>query len=387
MILLKNGHLYSPNYQGKKDVLIGGGKILKIEDHLELDKGLVEWIDCTDKVIYPGFIDGHVHITGGGGEGSFKTRTPEISLSDITSAGVTTVVGCLGTDGTTRNMKNLLAKAYGLEEEGVSTFVYSGSYQVPVKTLMDTIEDDIVLVEKIIGVGEIAISDHRSSVPSLDALSSLTSSARVAGMLSGKGGVVNVHLGDGKDGLKLLKAVHENSEIPLSQFWPTHINRNQDLFEEGLAYAKAGGYIDFTTSTTPEFIEMGEVPAPQAIKKALEEGVSDDRITLTSDGQGSLPEFDEANNLCGLRVGRLSSLYEAVVDSVKVYGVPLEQALKTITSNPAAILKLKHKGKLERNFDGDLVIADKDTLVLEGVIAKGQWMVKDKKIVVKGTFE
>lgn len=104
------------------------------------------------KKIVPGFIDSHVHICGGGGEGSFKTRTPEIQLTDMTTAGVTTVIDVLGTDGTTRTMTNLIAKAKGLKEEGVSAFVLTGSYEIPVRTLTGKITDDIILIEEVLDV-------------------------------------------------------------------------------------------------------------------------------------------------------------------------------------------------------------------------------------------
>ena len=165
MYLIKNIHVYAPEDVGIKDVLVDE-KIIKIGDNLPvIEEYDVEVIDGTGKILVPGFIDCHVHILGGGGEGGARTRTPEIMLSDITTAGVTTVVGCLGTDGTTRTMTNLLAKAKGLEEEGISTYVYTGSYQVPVKTLTGSVTDDIILFDKIIGCGEIAISDHLSRFP------------------------------------------------------------------------------------------------------------------------------------------------------------------------------------------------------------------------------
>ncbi|MBI9012639.1 MAG: beta-aspartyl-peptidase [Clostridiales bacterium] len=389
LILLKNGNVYAPEFLGRKDILLAGKEILAIEDKIDLKSNEVniEVINCIDKNVYPGFIDGHVHITGGGGEGSFRTRTPEIKLSEITTAGVTTVVGCLGTDGTTRSMTNLLAKAYALEEEGISTFVYSGSYHVPVRTLTGDIQDDIVLVEKIIGVGEIAVSDHRSSVPTVEELMKIASSARVGGMLSNKAGIINIHMGDGKSNMDKLYEIREKSEIPFTQFLPTHMNRNKELFEEGIDYAKNGGYLDFTTSTIDKFIEEGEVSCPKALRRIIDEKISVDQVTFTSDGQGSLPIFDKNNNLIGLKVGSLQSLYQAVIDSVKKENIPLEIALKVITENPARILKLSKKGNLVVGNDGDIVIADSKDLSIETVIAKGVIMVKNKEVLVKGTFE
>lgn len=137
LTLIRNAKIYAPECLGVQDVLTADSRILKIgPDIPEVREYDVQTIDGTGMLLFPGFIDSHVHILGGGGEGSYHTRTPEIMLTDITTGGVTTVVGCLGTDGTTRNMASLLAKARGLEEEGITTYIYTGSYQIPVRTLV-----------------------------------------------------------------------------------------------------------------------------------------------------------------------------------------------------------------------------------------------------------
>ncbi|GGF19470.1 isoaspartyl dipeptidase [Halobacillus andaensis] len=389
LTLIKNTTVYSPHYLGVKDVLLTDQRIAKISDQIDLP-AQYEWIniiDGTDKILTPGFIDGHVHITGGGGEGSFKTRTPELSLTDATTSGVTTVVGVIGTDGTTRTMTNLVAKAKALREEGISCYAHTGSYQIPVRTLTGKIEDDLMLIDLIIGAGEIAIADHRSSQPTVDELARLASQARIGGMLSGKKGVVNIHLGDSPDHLSLIEKVVEQSDLPISQFYPTHINRNRLLFEAGIHYAKNGGYVDFTTSTIPKFLEDGEVKSSLAVKEMLDAGVPIEQMTFTSDAQGSLPDFNEKGELIGLKVGRVRSLYEAFVETVKVQRVPLEQALQVITSNPAHVLGLTDKGVVGEGKDADLALLDPDTLAIDTVIANGQIMVQEGHPIVKGTFE
>ena len=387
--IIKNIKVYTPKYIGVKDVAVIGEKIASIEDSIEITtKGLeVEIIDGQGKILTPGFIDGHVHILGGGGEGGYKTRTPEIMLSDIIRGGVTTVVGCLGTDGISRNMVSLLAKARGLEEEGVSTYIYTGSYRVPVTTITGEVMKDIIAIDKIIGVGEVAISDHRSSHPHVEDIKKLVSDARVAGILSGKAGVVNFHLGDSKSTIKVLDEIIENTELPYSQFYPTHMNRNPYLFEEAKNYAKKGGYIDFTTSSVPLYWEEGEIKASRALKICLEEGVPEDRITFTSDGQGSLPMFNEKKECIGLNVGKVTTLYEEVRDAVLVDEVPFEKAIKTITSNPAHILKLHNKGNIATGKDADLVILDEQELKIQTVLAKGRMMLHEGEVKVFGTFE
>ena len=257
MLLLKNADVYAPAAMGRADILAAGGRILRIEPSIELPPAYVEEVDATGLVAVPGFIDGHVHMMGGGGEGGFSTRTPELMLSDAIAGGVTTVVGCLGTDGVTRSPAGLLAKARSLDEEGLSTFMYTGHYAVPVQTLTGSIERDLLLIDKVIGVGEVALSDHRSNQPTFDEFARLAAEARRGGILSGKAGTVNVHMGDGRRGLSMLRRLIEETEIPATQFLPTHIGRNPSLFEEGIAYAKAGGLVDFTTSTVPAFLEDG----------------------------------------------------------------------------------------------------------------------------------
>ncbi len=388
MKIIKNVEVYTPKYIGKKDVLVEGTHIGCLQDAIALNGNVpCEVIDGTGKIMVPGFVDSHAHILGGGGEGSYKTRTPELVLSTMVEAGVTTVVGCLGTDGVTRSMKSLVAKAKGLKEEGVSCFIYTGSYDVPVRTLMGGIREDIILIEEIIGVGEIAVADHRSSQPNFTELAKLLADARVGGMLSGKAGVVNIHMGDGEDKLSLLEAIVDNTTIPIGQMLPTHINRSTALFKAGIAYAKRGGKVDFTICPDPAYLDEDEVKCSVGLKKMLDAGVPVDNISFSSDGQGSLPVFNAQRELVGLGVGKMDYLIKEVADAVRIEGVPLETAIQVITSSPAKTLKLKQKGEIAPGKDADLVLLDADTLAVDTVLAMGQVMMANKKLLVKGTFE
>ena len=387
LLLIKNAEVYAPAPGGTCDLLIGGGKILRMEPDIRIPRKYCEVIDGRNHKAVPGFIDGHVHIMGGGGEGGFATRTPALPLTDAILGGVTTVVGCLGTDGYTRNMAGLLAKAKGLEEEGLSTFVYSGSYGLPLRTLMPSLEEDLLFIDKVIGAGEVALSDHRSSQPSFEAFTQLVAMARRGGMLSGKAGIVNVHLGDGARGLDFLRRIAAETELPLTKMWPTHINRNPHLFEEGIAHAKAGGFVDFTTSTLPSYLEDGEIPCAKALRRMLEAGVDPGQITFTSDGQGSLPDWDRNGRLQDISVGRVTSLFPAVREAVQDEGLPLETALRVITANPARILKLRSKGQLAPGMDADIVLLSAKDLEVRSVVAKGRLLMKAGRPLTKGRFE
>lgn len=388
LTLIKNADIYAPLHIGKKDILISGGKIVSIEDEIqvELQGANLDVVDLQGRRLLPGLIDAHVHVCGGGGEGGFKTRTPELMLTDMIKAGVTTVVGCLGTDGVARSGENLVAKTKALKEEGVSAYCYTGSYSLPLTTVTGDIRRDVLMIDEVIGVGEVAISDHRSSAPSVAELAKVVTEGRLGGILAGKAGVVNMHIGDGPQMLQPIYDVMEQSDIPITQFLPTHINRNGNLFEEGIKYALLGGYVDITTSTTPLFIEEGEVPAGLSLKRLLDAGVPVKQVTMTSDGQGSLPSFDENGNCNGLTVGSLDSLYEAVITAVHVHGIPLETAIQTITSSPADILGLKSKGRIQAGLDADLIVLAEDDSI-ESVMAHGCWLKKSSVQLVKGTFE
>ncbi|HAS74318.1 MAG TPA: beta-aspartyl-peptidase [Clostridiales bacterium UBA8960] len=390
--LFKNAKVYAPNNLGKNDVLVVGDKIAKIHPNIEsepffYDENVVEIVEADGLILIPGLIDCHVHLLGGGGEGGYKTRTPELMLSDLILGGTTTVVGCLGTDGVTRSMESLVAKAYGLREEGVSAYVYSGSYRLPLTTITGSIQKDIMMVEPIIGIGEIAISDHRSASPTFEELAKAASDARVGGILSGKSGLVNIHLGDGKDMMRYLFEMRTRTELPYTQFLPTHANRNQVLFEEAIRYAKEGGFIDFTTSTVPQFVKEGEIPAASAFCRCLEEGVNATQITFSSDGQGSLPNFDKHGTLIGLDIGKTTSLYETLKTLVVEMNRPIDEALMPVTVNPATLLKLSRKGKIETGFDADLVLIDQSNMEIHSVYALGQTMMRNGVLIKKGTFE
>ena len=385
--LLKNADVYAPEHIGKRDILITADKIGYIKERIDIGSTVeIDIIDVDGKILVPGFIDSHVHIVGGGGEGGYKTRTPEIMLTDITSGGVTTVVGCLGTDETTRTLTSLIAKARGLEEEGISSYILTGSYHIPVRTITGSIQDDIMLIDKIIGVGEIALSDHRSSQPTVEEIKKIAAASRVGGILSGKAGIVNIHIGDGPGKLHILEEIVDNSEIPITQFIPTHIGRNMDLFEASITYAKRGGLIDLTTSTGKNFSVDANIKSSKALRALLDTGVPIERISFSSDGQGSLPLFDEKGEFIGLDIGRVTSLFDEVRDAVIEEKIPLDIALNVITSNPARNLKLNGKGSIQVGKDADMVILG-DDLDIVTVIAKGNLMIKDREVLVKGTFE
>ena len=378
LILIKNAELYSPEYLGKQDILIGGTKILRIQKEVNVEADLR--IDASGLLAVPGIIDAHVHIAGAGGEGGPYTRTPEMPINLMIEGGLTGIVGCLGTDGMTRNLESVLMKVKAIREAGLNAWMYTGAYQVPTPTFFGDVGKDIALIDEIIGVGEIAISDHRSSWPSVQELRRIAAHARVGGMLGAKSGILNLHMGEAKNPFQPIEEVVKNSEISYKQFLPTHGNRNHSIFQDAKTYAKKA-YVDLTTSSYPFFSDV-EIKPSLALKELLNSGVPEEHITFTSDANGSLPSFNNEGELVKLEIGKPDSILNEIRDAVFIEKLPITQVLKVATSNVAKILKLKNKGKLKLNFDADLLLLNKN-FELEFVIANGNLLMDKTKVKLK----
>ena len=379
MLLIKNTDLYSPTSVGKKDILISNGKIVAVENEIANHDVFSEVWDAQGLITTPGFIDQHIHVIGAGGKHGFASMTPQLHLGDLIKCGTTSVVGLLGTDGSTRSIKTLYSKIQALNQEGVSAYMYTGYYGLDKVYLMSSLQEDMIYIDSVIGC-KIAISDIRSSYPSALELLRLLRNVRVGGMLSGKKGILHLHLGALSSKMDVLFEIIENYEFPIEHISPTHVGRTKELFDQAILFAKMGGMIDITTGASKY------TDPYKSVLYALDNNVSIDNITFSSDGNAGLDKLDDNNNLVGFKSAPFDNNLEEVINLYKLGGVSLEDSLKLITSNPAKNLGLKSKGQVKTNFDADLCFFDAD-LKLCSVIANGKFMMKDCELVVKGSFE
>jgi beta-aspartyl-dipeptidase (metallo-type) len=379
--LIKNANVFAPVHIGLKHVLIVHDKIVSISDQYPNIGIEHQVIDAQGGALTPGFIDGHTHLTGGGGEAGFSTRVPPVPLSKFTSAGVTTAVGLLGTDDITRSTESLVAQVYALREEGFSAYCYTGGYHLPPTTLTGSVQRDIVFIEPVIGVGELAISDHRSSQPTLNELLKIASQAHVARLMTGKAGMLHLHLGDGPKGLSLIREALEHSEIPPRTYNPTHINRQKFLFEEACDLAKKGCWVDVTA------FESGDVgyDAGEALLRYMSQDLPQDKLTISSDGGGCLPDFHPDGSLKKMDFAASQSMTDVFYELLD-HGENMASILPFFTLNVAQLMNFHKKGRIEEGCDADILILDKHNRI-EHVMAMGQWHVKHKQQLLKGTFE
>lgn len=360
--LIEQGDLYTPQQAGVQSMLLAGDKIAKIGQidgkRLAALDVACETLDARGCLIMPGFIDPHAHLIGAGGEEGFASRMPEILFSQIVQAGITTVIGLLGTDTSTRHLSSLHAKAAQLWDEGLSAYMYTGGFELPPSTLTGSVMNDLVMIDKVIGAGEIAISDPRWIDPLLDPLAHIVAGASLGGKIGGKAGVTHFHVGPGKGRLSLLHQLLDNYELPATSLYATHVNRSEALIDDAIALAKRGAYVDMDTVEE----DLGE-----RLRYYLSHGGSSDQLTVSSDAH--TPK------------GSSRKLYEQFVACVCEDAMPITDVLPLFTSNPARVLKLAGKGCLEAGKDADVLIVRQGTLEIEHVIAGGRHLVKNGRLI------
>ena len=265
----------------------------------------------------------------------------------------------------------------------MNAWCHTGGYHIPPVTFSKSVRDDIVHIDPIIGVGEVAISDHRSSQPTLAEFLRLASDAHVSGLITGKAGILHLHLGDGERGLELVRAALDETELPGRVFNPTHINRRKGLFDEALDIANRGCTVDITAF--PVDVNEDAWSADVALMKFLDSSAPSGNITVSSDGGGCLPKFNEQGELIHMDIGNPSSLIETI-QILLSRGVPLDKILPAFTSNVARILRFHDKGRIATGMSADLIVLDGSHKIRD-VMLSGTWHVKQYQQSIRGYFE
>ena len=377
--LIKNAEVYAPERLGRKDILVAGEKIIQIGSSINISGINVEVFDMKGKILTPGFIDQHVHITGGGGQTGYCSLVPEVQMSELIACGTTTVVGMLGTDGFVKELTTLYAKCKALDMDGITAYMHTNYYGLPEKTLMSSVANDLIFIDKVIGC-KLAISDDRSSFPSEIEILRLINQVRLGGFTSNKTGILHIHVGALESGIEVLLEIAKKYPTLTPYISPTHVIRTKTLFDQAVRFAKMGGMIDISTGGT-------KYDEPyRCVLYAFQEGVEIGKMTFSSDGRGGVRKVDPITGEETYRPAPLHRNFLEVVRLVNEGGIPLETALCLITSNPAKNLNLKNKGRVREGLDADFCILD-DKLVLSEVFAKGSLMMKNYQVIGRGKYE
>ncbi|HEV7594576.1 MAG TPA: hypothetical protein VGO33_06235 [Gemmatimonadaceae bacterium] len=358
--LIENGDVYAPRPLGRQSLLLLDGRIARIGviDRRQVEALGVECetVDASGCIVCPGLIDPHQHILGGSGERGFRSMTPEIFAEELASAGITTVVGCLGADVTMKNMGGLVGKAKALREEGIDTYLWSGGYRVPPATLLQGIREDLLFVQEIIGAGEIAISDERSMDPDPLEVAKIAHDAYAGGLLAGKCGLTHFHVGDHEHRLALLRNLVDNFAVEADWLYATHVERSEALMVEAIEFSRRGGHID---------IDVVEEDLPRWLRFFFHKGGDPSRLTVSSDAAINSPRV----------------LFEQIRTAITDHKIAFEQVWALATANTARVLKLDRQGTLDVGQRGHLLVLEEGTLDIRHVLSGTGWLVRDASLL------
>jgi len=389
--LLRGGEVYAPHRIGRADVLLGGGRILRMGTNLEsaaLALDTVHTIDASRLRVVPGYIDQHIHLFGGGDAAGPQGRAFDLKAEDLALSGITTAVGVVGVEMETRGLPLLLRKTMELRSAGITALMYTGSFRLPAPHLLWSAAADVCFIEQVMGV-KTAVSERLYPNQDLPALMQLAGEMLQAKALSGKAAVLHCHMGGMAAGMEPLFALVEQLGIDPSQILPTHVNRTAEfspVFEHALRFAKMGGTIDFSSCVSKQDANPTGVDVHEAVRSALDAGVPIERITFSSDSNVPGAVRDSEGRLTGMRVVPPSVLHRDLMRTVHDAGLPLEQALQLITSNVARVLGLQgSKGCVAEGADADIVLLDEQDRI-DTVIAGGELLVRERRATARGPF-
>ena len=384
--LLRGAHLFDPEDRGVVDVLVAGETIAAIAPSID-PAGLpapVEVHDLRGARLVPGLVDSHIHLIGGGGGEGYESRLPEIWLSELALRGITTVIGAPGMDMVSKRMETLLAKAYALDREGLSTYIYVGGFVRPWGTITGSVTGDVYAIPKVLGV-KVALGEHKASRYADDELIDLAAQLYLTSGLAQKPAVLHAHLGLRREPAAQFAAVVARSDVPPERFVATHVNYGPHTLAAAPEIARLGAWIDVTSVLGPWSAAVESVKASIAVRRFLDAGVPLGQISISSDANASVPQVRD-----GVRAPywtKVETLPGAVADLVREEKLALSDALRLVTTNPARALGLAdRKGSIAVGRDADLVVLDEEFRVRH-VWARGRGLVRDGQPARRSMFE
>ena len=394
MKILRCGQVLAPEPLGARDLVVAGERIVAVaEPGVEITGLEVEVLDLRGLTVAPGFIDNHVHVLGGGGGLGFASRAPELQTSQLTRAGITTVIGMLGFDATTKDMRALVAKTKAFKEDGISAWALTGAtLEHPVPTLTGRIRDDIAFVEEIIGVGEISVSElgyaYDSNGPGAQYVAEAATAGLLAGRLARKRGYLCLQVPPYHGAcLKPVMAMLERTGLPIAQLLPSHVNQTDAYMADAIAWAKRGGCVDVGANYSPDNNFSRATPPAKAISQLLEAGVPLAQILLSSDGNGAPPKEEQREGqpaVANYMPRRRSARDLAPPD--RRGGPGAERRAPGGHRERRRRHRARAKGRIAAGMDADLVAFDDDWQI-HTVLARGRVMVDAGQPVVRGMFD
>ena len=387
--LLRGADVYAPEHVGRRDILVGGGRILQMGASLaEFAHAGIEVGDVGGLRLVPGFVDQHIHLLGGGDAAGPLGRVAELTPEDLALAGITTAVGVVGVEMEARGLLLLLRKVHELTRAGLTALMYTGSFRLPAPCMLTSVRADVAFIDQVMGV-KTAVSERFYPNQDAAALMQLAGEMLQARAMTGKAAVLHCHMGGMAEGMAPLFELVERLGMPPSQIVPTHVNRTaafSPVFDHAMRFARLGGTIDFSCCVSHRDGNPTGVDVHDAVRQSLDAGVPLERLSFSSDSNVPAAVRGAAGELLGMRVVPPTVLHRDLMRIVHEAGVPLAQALTLITTNVARGLGLQQrKGALRPGMDADLVALDAQDRI-HAVMAGGEWLVQGGRAIPRGPF-
>lgn len=394
LTLLRNATVFAPEALGRRNILIADGRIAAIsEQDIRIENVDVCEIDMHGRSVCPGFIDNHVHVLGGGGGLGYASRAPELQTSQIVRHGITTVIGMLGFDATSKSAAALVSKTRAFREDGLNAYCLTGAtLEHPVPTLTGAIRTDIAFIDEIIGVGELSISELGYGFDSFGKGAQYVAEAATAGLLAGrlarKSGYTCLQVPPYRQSvLKPMFDVIDRTGLPIKQFVPSHVNQTPEYMSDARAWGKKGGWVDVGANYSPSNNYSRAMEPAAAVQDLLQAGVPLGNILVSSDGNGAPPKEERGEGRPKVAnympIGALTGVFVRLCTELDM---DVTDALLPFTSNVAQAAGLQRKGRLAVGMDADITVFDEKFAVTD-VFCNGNRMVGNGEVLVRGMFD
>ena len=374
MILIKNGSVIIDNKMVKKDILIEGNKISKIEDSINIECDILDAKGC---LVMPGAIDCHVHFREPGFEKKETIRTGTMSAA---KGGFTSVMPMPNLNPCPDSRENLLKEINIINKDAVVNCYPYGS--------MSCNEEGANLSD-IAGIKDLvyAISDDGVGVNNIDLLEAGMKLAKKYDLViaSHAEDLVNGKLPEGE-----YKAVRREIELAKKigcKYHFCHMSTKESF--EAIRKAQSEGYTNITCEVAPhhlvlneEMIKDGNFKMNPPLRseenrletvKALIDGtatiIASDHAPHTEEEKSR--EYDKCpNGIIGLET-MIPILY---TEFVRKNLIDLNRFLDLLVYNPIKVFGLP-KRDLKEGFIADIAIIDVEkphTYTKDEILSKGK---------------
>jgi dihydroorotase len=372
-LLIKGAHLIDGHHAFNRDIYIENGRIGEIGENLEHD---CKWVDAKGLVLLPAFVDIHAHFRDPG----FTHKEDLMTGGMAALKGGYSFVNLMGnTDPVCSNMGTInyvrdKARDLDLVEVHQCASITENLDGISLGHLDDLDEDVRMITDDGKGVTS-PLTMYRAMEKAKEKGMILMAHAEEMDLTE-----VDYRLSENLETVRdIYLAKHTGARLHL-----THVSTREAM--EEIRRSKAGGSVNISCDVTPHHISLWDdgyrVNPPIRGKEdveALIEGIKDG--TVDAIGTDHAPHTPEDKEKGSPGISGIETAFQiCYTHLVKAGHIHMGQLVGVMSEKPARILGL-NKGRLEKGYDGDLVLVD---LEKETVIDSSKFVSKGKNTPFSG---